>query len=166
MNITKSTKAIVSAVAVCAVIALANISIVNASTNDGFFDERRAGQEQRHKGNKHKMKRMIKALSLSDQQQAQIKTIKSEAREQGQALKATMTKFRAAKQALIHAKSFDENAFKALQNEYQATFAQLALIRTKAKHSVFNVLTTEQQNKWLKIIESKKGKGNRKARNG
>ncbi len=166
MNVTKSTKAIVSTIAICAVIAFTNVSSVNASSNDSFFNESRMGEGQKHRGNKHKMKRMAKALSLSAQQKEQIKTIKLEAREQGQALQATMTEFRTAKKELVHAKSFDENAFKALQDKYQTTFAQLALIRTKAKHSVFNVLTIEQQNKWLKIIENKKGRGNRKTNNG
>lgn len=159
---TRPMKTIISAITVCTVIAFTNTSIVNATPNDGFFDEPRGGQNYKHQGKKHKMKRMVKALSLSEQQQEQIKTIKAEAREQGQELRVSMAKFRTAQKALIHAKTFDENAYKTLQGEYQSVFSDYALIKAKAKHAVFNVLTTEQQNKWSKMIERKKNKRNAK----
>ena len=42
-------------------------------------------------------------------------------------------------------------------------FTQVALTRAKTKHAIFNVLTTEQQEKWLAKMDkrkknSKKGK--------
>lgn len=151
-------KTIVSTLTVCTVIALASISVVNATPNDGFLDEPRGGQDYKHQGKKHKMKRMAKALSLSEKQQEQIKAIKIQAREQGQELRVSITEFRTAKKKLVHAKAFDENAFKALQEEYQAAFSELALIKTKARHAAFNVLTSEQQGKWLKIVEKRRGK--------
>jgi len=161
---TKPMKTIVATLTVCTAIAFTNISIVNATPNDGFFDDKRSGQSYKHQGKKHQMKRMIKALSLSEQQQEQIKTIKTEAREQGQELRVSMTEFKVAQKALIHAKTFDENAFNTLQDQYQSVFSDYALIKTKARHAVFNILTTEQQNKWLKIIERKKSKRNAKKR--
>jgi Spy/CpxP family protein refolding chaperone len=161
----KPMKTILLTVTTCTVIAFASVASVNASPCVSFFDGQRGdGQGYIHQENKHKMKRMVKALSLTKQQQEQIKTIKIKASEQGKALKLSMIDFRAGRKELIHAKSFDENAFKALQDKYQVTFSQFALIRAKTKHAVFNVLTTEQQDKWLKIIEQKKSKRNARRR--
>lgn len=159
MNMTKPTKTIFSTIAVCIVIAFAS---VNASANDIALDAPRdhkghQHQENKHKGHKQKMKRMVKALSLTEEQQVQIKTIKAQEKEQHQSLRTSMEQFKTAEKKLLETEKFDEQAFNALHDTYQPTFKQLALIRVKGKHAIFNVLTTEQQEKWLKIIEHKKG---------
>lgn len=164
MNMTKSTKTLFSTVAICLVIAFASVASVNASDNDIALDTSRDYQGHKSKGSKHNMKRMDKALSLSEQQQVQIKAIKTQAREQRQALRASMKEFKIAERKIMQTKSFDEKAFNALHDLYQPTFTQLALIKVKSKHAVFNVLTTEQQEKWLKIIERKKNKRKAKSR--
>lgn len=165
MNMTKPTKTIFSTAAICIVIAFASVASVNASNNDMTYDSQREHQKHQHQGNKHEMKRMTKALSLSEQQQVQIKAIKTKAKEQHQVLRASMKEFKLAEKKLVQTEKFDEQAFSALREAYQPIFAQSALIRVKTKHAVFNVLTTEQQDKWLKIIEHKKGKKNAKKRN-
>lgn len=162
MNMTKPTKTIFSTAAICIVIAFASVASVNASNNDMTYDSQR--EYQKHQGSKHKIKRMTKALSLSEQQQVQIKAIKTQAKEQHQVLRESMKEFKVAEKKLVQTETFDEQAFSALREAYQPIFAQSALIRAKTKHAVFNVLTTEQQDKWQKIIEHKKGKGNAKKR--
>ena len=101
---------------------------------------------------------MTKALSLSDQQQAQIKAIKQANKTENEALKGSMKAFKMAEKSLIQAKVFDEQAYLALRNHYQQTFAQIALSKAKTKHAVFNVLTPEQQEKWMKIMKKRKKK--------
>jgi Spy/CpxP family protein refolding chaperone len=155
---TKPMKTIFSTAAVCIVIAFASVASVNASDNDINFDAPRDHKEHKHQGSKHKMKRMAKALSLSEEQKVEIKAIKSQAKEQHQTLHASMKEFKIAERNLLHTATFDEQSYSALQDTYQPVFAQLALIRAKAKHAVFNVLTTEQQVKWLKMIEHRKEK--------
>lgn len=153
MNISKPTKTIFSTIAICSCIAFASIASVNASNNKGAFDEPRGQQE-----NMYKVQRMAKVLSLSEQQQVKIKEIKSQGKEQHQALRALMKKFKYAEKQLVQTVTFDEAAFTALHNEYQPIFSQAALIRAKTKHAVFNVLTAEQQEKWLKITKRHKGR--------
>ena len=162
MNMTKPTKTFFSTIAVCIVIAFASVASVNASDNDVALDAPKEHkghqhQENKHKEHKQKMKRMDKALSLSEEQQVQIKAIKTQAKEQHQILQASMQEFKIAEKKLLQTKKFDEQAFNTLYDTYQPIFKQLALIRVKDKHAVFNVLTTEQQDKWLKMIEHKKG---------
>lgn len=161
MNMTKPTKTIFSTIAVCIVIAFASVASVNASDNDILYGPKEhkghQHQENKHKGHKQKMKRMVKALSLSEEQQVQIKAIKTQAKEQHQILQASMQEFKIEENKLLQTEKFDEQAFNTLHDTYQPIFKQLALIRVKDKHAIFNVLTTEQQEKWLKMIDHKKG---------
>ena len=156
MNIIKPVKTIVSISSVCAVLAFSSMSGAYAADNDFTLD----GPGHHQKG-KHMMQRMIKKLSLSEQQQVQVKAIKTKAKEQHEVLRASLKKFKEAEKPLLQAETFDEQAYIALHTSYQEAFAQMALTRAKTKHAIFNVLTTKQQEKWLKIMEKRKGRSNR-----
>jgi len=147
-------KVIASVTTLCTLMAFSGIANANESA---MFDSPRYHQKGgAHRGNM--MKRMIKVLSLSEQQQAQIKAIKSQAKEQDKNFHASMRQFRQEVKALVHAETFDEHAFTALQGSYQASFAQAGLAKAKTKHAIFNILTTEQQQKWLAKMEKGKEK--------
>jgi Spy/CpxP family protein refolding chaperone len=154
---TKPMKTIFSTVAVCIVITFANVASVNAS--DHGIDSNVQGHK--HQEYKHKMKHMAKALSLSEQQKAQIKVINMQAKEQHQTLRESMKEFKVAEKQLLQTEIFDEQAYNALHDTYQVTFAQVALIRAQTKHAFFNVLTAEQQLKWLKITKRHQKKANK-----
>ena len=157
MNIIKPVKTIVSISAVCAALAFSSMSGAFASDNGFAFD----GQGHHQKG-KHMMKKMVKALSLTDEQQVQIKALKTQAKEQHAVYRESMTKFKDAEKALVQAESFDEQAYATLHASYQDTFAQMALSRAKTKNAMFSVLTTEQQEKWQTIMEERKAKRSKK----
>lgn len=157
MKLTKSTKTLFSTAAICIGIALGGVATAYASHYDMAFDE-----PGMHQAMKHKMKRMAKFLSLNEEQKIQIKEIKIQAKEQHKVLRTSMKQFRVEKQKLVQAEQFDEQAFNALQDAYQPIFSQLALLRVKTKHAIFNVLTVEQQEKWLKRIENYKAKGKKR----
>jgi protein CpxP len=161
MNIIKPMKAMASISALCTVIAFSSITSVSVSANEMEFDSPRhhqRGGDYRE----HMMKRMIKKLSLSEAQQAQIKSIKAQAREQHEMLGDSIKKFKSEESTLLQAQVFDEQAYTALHAAYQPTFAEMALTRAKTKNAVFNVLTTEQQEKWLEVMENRKEKFNKK----
>ena len=155
MNISKPVKTIVSTAALCCVIAFTSVASVNAS--DLVFD----GDRQHHVS-KHKLKRLAKMLSLSEEQQTQIKAIKAQAKEQHQGLRESMKQFKAKEKELLQAKLFDEKAYGDLHDAYQPIFTQRALMRVKTKHAIFNVLTPVQQEKWLETLEHHKGRGKKK----
>lgn len=152
MKMTKSTKTLFSTVALCIVIAFANVASANESNSDKVFDT-----PIEHQRGMHKMKRMAKALSLSKQQQVQIKAIKRQAKEENQPLRVAMKQYKVAEKKLLQTKVFNEQAFSELHETYRPTFAQIALTRVKSKHAIFNVLTEDQQRKWLKMMEHHKG---------
>jgi len=153
MNITKPMKTIVSVSTLCAVMAFASVASVNASANDRTLES-----APFHQKGKHMMKRMIKVLSLSEEQQVQIKAIKMQTKDQSETLRDSMKQFKGAEKQLLQAETFDEQAYIALHTAYQQTFAEMALTRTKTKHAIFNILTTEQQEKWSTLKEQHKGK--------
>jgi len=140
---------------------LSGISSVNASNHDIAFDSPKHHQKSGGHG-KNIMKGMIKALSLSEQQQVQIKTIKIQAKAQHIALRDGMKKFKEEERSLVQAQTFDEQAYSILHVAYQPIFAQKALMQAKTKHAVFNVLTIPQQEKWLKIMDERKEKRQQK----
>ena len=141
----------------CVVIALFSIASVNASTDKITFDAPKHFQKSGGY-REHMMKRMVKTLSLSEQQQVQIAAVKNQARQQHEMLRDSMKKFKAEEKTLLQAQEFDEQSYNALHAAYQPIFMELALIRAKSKHAVFNVLTTEQQGKWLKVMANRKEK--------
>jgi len=156
MKIAKSTKTIFSAVAICIAIVFANVASVNASNSDMAVDTLID-----HQRNMHKMKRMAKALSLNEKQKVQIKAIKRQAKEEHQSLRVSMKQFKNSEKELIQAATFNEQAFSDLYEAYQPTFAQVALTKVKIKHAIFNILTEEQQRKWLTMKEHHKGNTNK-----
>lgn len=164
MNMTKSTKTIISVSALCGVLALSSLSAVNAAGYRGDCDSPRHFEKHRKQGGEHMLKRMSKVLSLTEEQQTKIKEIQSQAKEQNQSLRETRGDFKKESKALIHAKTFDEQAFVALQATYQADFAQVELAKAKVKNAIFNVLTAEQQEIWLTKMENRKGKGQGKGK--
>ncbi|GAA6173817.1 hypothetical protein NBRC116592_34870 [Colwellia sp. KU-HH00111] len=161
MNLIKPMKTIATTSALCAVIALSSISSVNAASGGNTFDSPRYHQRGGDFGAKMQ-KRMIKKLDLSAEQQVQIDALKAQAKEQNQILRESMKKFKTEEKALLQAEAFDEQAYLALHAAYQSTFAQKALTKAKTKHAIFNVLTTEQQQQWLQLMEKRKAKMNNK----
>ena len=102
----------------------------------------------------------IKTAYLSDDQKTQMKSIRQSAKDEAGELRELLTTYKDQVKLLIAAESFDEAAFANLHAEYQANFAQLALLRAKTKHAIFNVLNVEQQEKWQKIMQRRKAKFN------
>ncbi len=157
MKITQSIKVMTCVSTLCAAMAFSSISSVNAAGYDLAFDSPRHHQ----KGGEHRMKRMIKALELSEQQQVQIKAIRNQAKAQRKILHDSIKQFRTEAKVLVQAETFDEQAFVALQGAYQPSFEQAGLAKAKTKHAIFNVLTTEQQNKWSTIMAKRQEKRNK-----
>jgi Spy/CpxP family protein refolding chaperone len=157
MNIIKPMKTIASISTVCAMLAFASVS--NANITD---DNAGTNSHKHHQKSKHMMKKMAKYLSLSEQQKTEIKAIRTQAKEQGEPLRAQMKQFKEAEKLLLQAETFDDEAFVALHASYQQIFAQESLAKAKTKNAIFNVLTSEQQEKWLSKMEKRKVKMKRK----
>lgn len=91
-----------------------------------------------------KFARLTKKLSLSQTQQENIKTLEQSTHEEMEALKPAMQSFRTQVKTLLSAEVFDEQAFIALRESNQDVFNAMALIKTKKKFAMKNILTEQQ----------------------
>jgi protein CpxP len=107
----------------------------------------------------NKFKKMARYLDLNDEQREQAKVIHQEAKANSVELKESLKSFHEQSKILTMKDSFNEQAFIDLQNEYQETFAQMALIKAKSKNSFIKILTEEQ----LEKMKSHKRFGRKRA---
>ncbi|MBA6225858.1 MULTISPECIES: Spy/CpxP family protein refolding chaperone [unclassified Colwellia] len=111
---------------------------------------------QQHQGREHqqakldkRLHHLAKKLDLSQAQRSEIKLIFVSMTEDKQAKKRVMSDFKAQVKPLLQASEFDENQFAAIYAEHQLNFQQAAMERAKVHHGVMQVLTAEQQQKFL-----------------
>ena len=107
----------------------------------GELKSKRAKKMKRH------FKKMAKHLQLTNEQRTQIKALFKQAKSERKANKENLTGFKEQVKSLMSASSFDEKAFTDLRGQYQHHFAQMALIKVKAKHAMLQLLTDEQKEK-------------------
>lgn len=118
--------------------------------------EKKASIESKdsNKKSKHKRKgKMFKKLALTDDQKAEIKSIREQAKENDKELKAKLKTFKEAERALISSSSFSSEDWLALSAEYQSDFVAMSVSKAKVRHNIWNVLTAEQQQKVSEKME-------------
>ncbi|WNC72569.1 Spy/CpxP family protein refolding chaperone [Thalassotalea psychrophila] len=103
-----------------------------------------------HRGGERKdeMHKVITKLDLTDVQKQQVKDIQSAKKQQIQALMAEQGDKKVNREqfnALIQAETFDENAFKLLQQEKAEHQEKVSLISAKSMHQMFQLLTSSQK---------------------
>ena len=100
---------------------------------------------------------LTKRLSLTDKQVEELVQIKAKHTVSNIKNSDTRQDFFKKRQALIHAKNFDENKFLALQARQHAQMSKVMLNKAKAEHKFYNLLTKEQKEK-LATMKNNKGK--------
>ncbi|MBH0056262.1 Spy/CpxP family protein refolding chaperone [Pseudoalteromonas sp. SWXJZ94C] len=98
-------------------------------------------------------------LELTDEQQTKLKAIFEAQKTQMQALRGTDKEARKAQRtankakmdALLSAATFDENAAKELLTQRHEKGEEMGLIKLKTQHQVWQVLNTEQREKFEKM---------------
>jgi Spy/CpxP family protein refolding chaperone len=138
----------------CSVLLASTLFVMSLSSNTVFAMNDNSGHNK-HKGEniervmKHKLNKMANFLLLTKEQRLQAKAIHQEAKESRLALKPNLQSYYQQSQTLAMAEQFDEQAFISLQSQYQDSFAQMALIKIKTKHSFMQILTEEQKDKMM-----------------
>ncbi|MEI6893126.1 MAG: Spy/CpxP family protein refolding chaperone [Colwellia sp.] len=153
MKITFKTCAIVTSL--CSALILAPVSY---ACSDNLASHSETHAKKHHHSGEARFAKLIKKLGLSDSQQAEIKTLKSEAKVENEALRPAMKAIHDQVKVLTSAESFDEQAFIALYASNQDVFTSRALIKAKSKFAMKNILTAEQ----LEIFNSMKDKKSKK----
>ena len=97
-------------------------------------------QQSSHK----KIARLTNKLKLSQTQQDDINTLNHTSQAEVEVLKPAMQSFKTQVKALFSEEVFDEQAFIALRESNQDIFNAMALIKTKQKFAMKNILTEQQ----------------------
>ena len=111
--------------------------------------------KKQHHRMKHKFKKMVKRLALTDIQKEAAVNIFNEAKLARTSNKALMSSFREQLEVLLSAPILDEKAVTELYSQHQPYFAEAALQKMKTKHAFYQILTKEQQ---AKLKNAKKGR--------
>lgn len=106
-----------------------------------------------------KLKKMSKLLELNDTQKVQIKAILMQQKQSAKENRTTRKEFKKEVKSIAKGADFDEQKFKAVYNQYQPKLYASILAKAKSRHALMQVLTEEQQ---IKYIAFKKGRKSRK----
>jgi protein CpxP len=120
-----------------------------------------------NKKGKKRMKRLIKALDLNDEQIAGFKAIDEATQAKKLASKETGKAHHAQMKDIIRATTFDESAWLALHDNALNDMVERKLIDLKAKYDKGAILSAEQKEKFEKIkkkMERKHGKSRNASR--
>ncbi|MFY8273565.1 Spy/CpxP family protein refolding chaperone [Pseudoalteromonas sp. SSDWG2] len=111
-----------------------------------------------HHGEGHKQRgmfaeRMMRALDLSEQQQAQIKALREQ--HKSELNRGGRREMKASMDSLVRTSAeFDEQAVKELLASKQEERLQHQVARVKMQHQIWNILTEEQQEKFAQMKEN------------
>jgi len=105
-----------------------------------------AGPEGDHHGRGFGPMMQLKGLDLTDSQKEQIKTLVQQQRPEKPA-KEQMLALHQQLKTLVQAEQYDEAAVRALLESQQKQRLEAELVRTKLRHDIYQLLTSEQKTK-------------------
>jgi protein CpxP len=113
-----------------------------------FFDALKAERKDvaGWKEGKRKVKK-FKRLDLSEAQLTAVNVIKNESKASGKKINAKLKIYKQAEQLLVQNDDFNADTWQTLNNEYQANFLTIAILKAKTQHDIWNRLTPKQQAK-------------------
>lgn len=163
------------ALAAAVLIGISALSLAACSSDRGPKHERNGREHAGKAFHKGGMERGFKDLNLTEEQKTKIRAIMEEGRgnraqqpdeNRREAFRQQTESYRAAEQNLLKNPAFDEAAARNLiaqreqgMEEQRRLRAETELQQLKKRHAVFQVLTPEQQQKWL---EKQNGRSNGK----
>tara|TARA_R110002111_G_scaffold225611_1_gene287250 strand:+ start:148 stop:645 length:498 start_codon:yes stop_codon:yes gene_type:complete len=132
-----------------------NMEQANTVTNYQQAD----GNGKHDKKMKKRFHRLAKKLALTSEQRSKVKAIFANTKTTHQESKGSLAGFKEQVRSLMKTSEFDENNFTAIYMEYQPIFQQNAMARAKVQHQIMQVLTPEQQEKFLTMKAHRKDLG-------
>jgi len=123
-------------------------------------DKKSKTGEQKRNNPDRKMQRLVKALDLNSDQQAQLTVMMTSDKAQRVAKKEQVKNVRAQMAGIVQAKEFDDNAWLAVHAQNKQQTLDMAVSKAKSRFDMLSVLNTDQRSTFAKIMEeSKKGNG-------
>ena len=117
--------------------------------NTEMSQEKSEVNKKHHAKRKKSLHRLAKKLDLTSEQRDEIKAIYAGMKEGRKANKESLSSYKEQLKSLMAVSQFDENEFNAIYAEFQASFQQVAMEKAKHRHAIMQVLTPEQQAKFL-----------------
>ncbi|RJG49484.1 Spy/CpxP family protein refolding chaperone [Motilimonas pumila] len=110
------------------------------------------------------MKQVMQALDLSEVQKQQIKDIMKDARQgmQREDRRANREEAQQDRLALLQAESFDSAKAQQLIASQQQDMAKKQLKMLQVQHKIYHVLTAEQQQQFIELMQQPKGRGGKR----
>lgn len=119
---------------------------VSSSAYFQHFDDK-AGLGKGHK----KLKRLAKYLSLAPQQITALRDIFQQYKPDRMERRSKRIDYQQQIEPLLIAENFDEQAFNEIRQQFAQQRSDAALNRAKMRHAMLQVLTPEQQDKFLRL---------------
>lgn len=107
------------------------------------------GENHKHGNMKKRLHRLAKKLDLTAEQRVQVKEIFANMKTQRHDRKDALSGFKEQVKSLVQMSEFDENKFKTIYTAHQASFQAIAMEKAKMRHAILQVLSKEQQQKFL-----------------
>ena len=125
--------------------------------NKPSFEDRQECMEKEHE---RRSEIMAEVLDLNESQQDKIRSIHEEERADMKEIMQQIREGHEQMRALLKADSFNEDAVRTLAKAQESLRTEMFVSRAKAKHEVFQLLTSEQQElaKKPKPLMHKQGK--------
>ena len=133
-------------------------SVLDASQREALTER------MQHRGQKDKQQRQRRlpshfdALDLSDAQRTTIASLRQQQAALAGDVEAVMRKFKAAERNLVQSETFTYETWLSTLEEYRTQLLDLALSRARNRYAMLNVLTGQQQQMLLTLVESGKHK--------
>ncbi len=116
-----------------------------AQDKTGKADGKRGfGKRGHHRGG---MGMMFRGLDLTDEQKAQMKSIRQASKETAKPIREQMKANRQKLQTLSESGTFDQSQVQAIAARQGSLMAQMIVEKEKVKSQIFNILTPEQKAK-------------------
>ncbi|MFT4731062.1 MAG: protein CpxP [Gammaproteobacteria bacterium] len=133
-----------------------------------FITSRHARKSQKRAHNpQKKIQRLVKALDLNSNQQAQLMVIMTGDKAQRTANKDQVRSVKVELASILHAKQFDDSAWLAVHTQNKQQKLNMAVNKAKSRFDIFSILTPEQRDKFDKLIKKpKKRNTNRRSSEG
>lgn len=157
LSLTKTLKPIFAlTLSACCLVSFNSAAIDIQQHQNGYvqYHENEHHQERNKAKFKVKLKRLAKYLKLSEQQRSDLRELFIQQKENRVDRRELMAEHKNQIQQLLLAEEFDEIAFKEIFKNSDA-LAQVAMQKAKMRHAMLQILTPEQQQKFLAMKEKR-----------
>jgi Spy/CpxP family protein refolding chaperone len=108
----------------------------------------------------NKLKRTLKKLNLTPEQQTQVDQLTEQARPQATKIQEEMHANMQKLKALMYSSNYDAKAVSTLANNQGQLLSQMLVLRAKLNSDIYKVLTPEQQQQLHTLMEEKAARKN------